>query len=740
MKKTEQRLKNTMERQVPDVLDVILSRCDTERIGTTMEKKITKRNNSLIKKVTAIAAAVALVLTAGIIAYNANWFGGKDVAPGANVEAVIAFDVNPSLEIEIDKEETVVNVNCLNDDAKKVIGEMELVNVKLDVAVNAIVGSMLKNGYLSVERNSILVSVKSGNHEKAEMLQKDISADIAAMLEAGNIEASVITQKYDDDNGKAEENNISAAKAAFIEKILAAGLNDASGNAYTYERLAAMSVNELKIILDSKEVELENVGTTGSASTNKYITEEKALEIALADAKITADYKSKTEMDYDDGMMLYEVDILHGGYEYEYEINAETGAIVGSEREQSNKNTLDKEENLPVDVFISKEGAVQAAINHAGVAEDTVKGLRTELDTDDGKAHYDIEFVSGDYEYEYEVDFNTGVVIDFEKKAVGNKGEAKPDAPANIIGEASAIEKALAHAGVDSTAATKIKCKLDEENGTYHYDVEFDVGTIEYDYEIDAVSGEILKSEKEEDKENNTATSPENVINKDEAVAKAVAHAGVDNSEKVIIKCELDKDDGKYYYDVEFKVGNVSYEYEIDAVSGKILKSEKELDDDSKESIVQTPTEKFITKDEAFSIACGDAGVKVKDVYILGCELDVENGKYYYDAEFKVGNTEYEYKINAETGEILHKSVEVDDDKPAGNVGVDTSIADISRDEAVALALSNAGTTANAVRELECELDDGRYEVSFTWNGTEYDYVIDPVSEEILHTEKAIDD
>ncbi len=672
MKKTEERLKNTMERQVPDVLDAILTRCNTERIGTTMEKKITKRNSSLVKKVTAIAAAVALVLTAGIIAYNANWFGNKNATITNSVEAVVAFDVNPSLEIEIDKNETVLKVNCLNDDAQRVVGDMKLESVQLDVAVNAIIGSMLKNGYLSVDRNSILVSVKSENSEKAELLQRSISADITAMLAAGDIEASVLTQKYDsDENGKADENKISAAKASFIEKILAAGLKDASGNAYTYERLAEMSVNELQLVLDSKNVELENVGISGNASAEKYITAEKALEIALTNAGISADYKSKVEMDFDDGMMLYEVDILHGGYEYEYEINAETGVIIDTEKEKSDKVDLpDSGANSGTTVdgdnetVYNKEGALQIALSYAGVSEADITALRTKLDTEDGVSHYDIEFIADGIEYEYEINIRTGEIIDFEKELhEGNKNDSV-SVPENVISEEAAIAKAASHAGVDVSNAT-VKCKLDSDDGRVHYDVEFKLNGIEYEYEIDAVSGEILKAEqdKESGTNNSTAAKPENLITKEEALAIAYKDAGVSESDVYIIGCELDKENGVWYYEPEFTVGKTEYDYEINAMTGAIINKSVEVENDAPTTGNGTDisASDVIGRDKAISIALGNAGVSESQARELECELDVEKGVTVYEVSFKSQGIEYEYEINAQSGDIIQATKEIDD-------------------------------------------------------------------------------
>ncbi|MBQ1934111.1 MAG: PepSY domain-containing protein, partial [Clostridia bacterium] len=43
-------------------------------------------------------------------------------------------------------------------------------------------------------------------------------------------------------------------------------------------------------------------------------------------------------------------------------------------------------------------------------------------------------------------------------------------------------------------------------------------------------------------------------------------------------KTELDKDDGKYVYEVSFKKDGVEYDYEIDAASGKIIEFDSEKD------------------------------------------------------------------------------------------------------------------------------------------------------------------
>lgn len=67
------------------------------------------------------------------------------------------------------------------------------------------------------------------------------------------------------------------------------------------------------------------------------------------------------------------------------------------------------------------------------------------------------------------------------------------------IGRQAAIRTALAHAGFGEQDVRKLKCELDREDGIMVYEIEFEKGGFEYDYEINACSGAILKSKKEHD-------------------------------------------------------------------------------------------------------------------------------------------------------------------------------------------------------------------------------------------------
>lgn len=68
---------------------------------------------------------------------------------------------------------------------------------------------------------------------------------------------------------------------------------------------------------------------------------------------------------------------------------------------------------------------------------------------------------------------------------------------ANIISSDDAKSVSLAHAGIAAENAVMYKSKLDRDDGKRVYEIEFYAGEYEYDYEIDAQSGEILKFDKE---------------------------------------------------------------------------------------------------------------------------------------------------------------------------------------------------------------------------------------------------
>lgn len=157
-------------------------------------------------------------------------------------------------------------------------------------------------------------------------------------------------------------------------------------------------------------------------------------------------------------------------------------------------------------------------------------------------------------------------------------------------------------------------------------------------------------------------------IGEDAAKTTALTRAGLAESDVEAIRVRLDYDDGRAEYDVEFwlrtDTGAAEYDYEIDALTGEVLAFDYDAEDYDAAQAAQTPpaaSGAAITAEEAKQIALEHAGVNEADIRALELETDRDDGRTVYEFSWKVGWTEYDYDIDAATGEILSFSQETDD-------------------------------------------------------------------------------
>lgn len=147
--------------------------------------------------------------------------------------------------------------------------------------------------------------------------------------------------------------------------------------------------------------------------------------------------------------------------------------------------------------------AKKIALKDAGLKESKVTFVTAKADYDDGRKVYDVEFYYDDVEYDYEIDAKTGKIVDFDKDFEGKKTVAKEETKKTTstteITAEKAKEIALKHAGLKESEVTRLKAERDRDDGIVKYDIEFEKGRMEYDYEINAETGKILKAEKEYD-------------------------------------------------------------------------------------------------------------------------------------------------------------------------------------------------------------------------------------------------
>ena len=321
-KNIEKKLNTIFSNSVPDAIDSILTKCEIKK--GFENKNMIKENNNKFKFYKLVMPLVLVVASLfGLIYYDKTY----------KADSIINFDVNPSVELKINKNEKVIKASALNVDGKKIIDGMDFEQVKLDVAVNALIGSMLKHGYITTSENSILVSVKNENLKKADKIKDSITIKINEILNESQINGSILSQSFD--KTAEVKSEISEGKTKLINDILAIKLTDKNGNLYTFDTLSKLSINELDLLLTEKDAKLNDVKKTGSVSKDDYIGKEKAKQIAFENAKVNSTKARDIEIDFDyeNGKMIYEIDFSFGNKEYEYDIDAKTGKIINKEIE-----------------------------------------------------------------------------------------------------------------------------------------------------------------------------------------------------------------------------------------------------------------------------------------------------------------------------------------------------------------------------------------------------------------------
>ena len=399
--KMEQRLAAALEKTAPDDVNGVLSRCEARK-GTVISMTTKKTANR--KWATLVAACLAVMLLCG---------GGVFYQWAHAVASVVSLDVNPSIELKVSRNEKVLVCTPLNEDAKAILADMsngaDLKGAKLDVAVNAIVGSLARNGYLDSISSAIMISVEDKDAARAEKLQRELTSTVDGVLQTSEAKAAVLTQTLTQDAAReqqARENSISTGKAALVNRVLA--INPA----LKFDALAKLSVEELKDLAEAGAPAMP-IGT------------DKAMDIAgAAFAKASTAKMAYSEVDpeLDESIAHYEVEIRsQSGEEFEYKIDAYTGAILESKREAADGSEIPmvQPSNPAASGDIGHAKAKSIALNHAGVSESKAYDMEIELDDEDGTLVYEVEFKFGGMEYSYEINAATGAILKHEAELDG---------------------------------------------------------------------------------------------------------------------------------------------------------------------------------------------------------------------------------------------------------------------------------------------------------------------------------
>lgn len=271
----------------------------------------------------------------------------------------------------------------------------------------------------------------------------------------------------------------------------------------------------------------------------------------------------------------------------------------------------------------------------------------------------------------------------------------------------------LENADISEENVRFVRVHLDTDDAGSKYDIEFISEDAQYDYVVNAVTGEII-SMNCENREYNIATVPAEVtqavdaqsmelqnhvvqtgntqsgsagtqaaggtrnaethstdtqtgadaqyIGVEAAKQAALDHAGLSAGEVRFVHAHLEFDDGRWQYDVEFHKGTTEYDYDIDALTGAVLSydADAEYFQHAGDNINDITEREVITQERAKQLALEYAGLSEADVLHLKCEFDYDDGRSEYEIEWKVGNMEYSCDVDAHTGAILSFEKELD--------------------------------------------------------------------------------
>ena len=390
----EKELQEAVQNLIPnDLFTRITAELDSKEEGAKMEKVLVRRIESkrsslgLKTVMQLVAACVALVLVVGgIFYYRGNLM----------VDSLVDLDVNPGIELLTNQKNRVLEAYATNGDGDKVLSGMDLQNVDLQVALNAIVGSMVQQGYMTKDTKGVLVTVQNKDQKKADNLRKLVVKEMEIALSTEDMNAAVFHQVISGQNNNASafarKNNISLGKAVFV-------LNLANkARSLDAKELAKMKISEIAKLVADKNIDIRDI--------IEYDSDDSLWE-NIADAI----------EDINEGDDDYIVVTTQQGSTQAVQVQpTETQAAVQTQA-QTQAATQTQPQTQPqthaqtqpqtkqqtqaqAPQRISADKAKAIAFGHAGVSAGQVRELSVEYD-DDGV--YEIDFKVGNKEYDYEI-------------------------------------------------------------------------------------------------------------------------------------------------------------------------------------------------------------------------------------------------------------------------------------------------------------------------------------------------
>ena len=392
----EKELQEAVQNLIPnDLFTRITAELDSKEEGAKMEKVLVsrienKRTSLGLKTVLQlVAACVALVLVVGgIFYYRGNLM----------VDSLVDLDVNPGIELLTNQKNRVLEAYATNGDGDKVLSGMDLHHVDLQVALNAIVGSMVQQGYMTKDTKGVLVTVQNKDQKKADNLRKLVVKEMEIALSTEDMNAAVFHQVISSQNNNASafarKNNISLGKAVFV-------LNLANkARSLDAKELAKMKISEIAKLVADKNIDIRDI--------IEYDSDDSLWEnIADAIEDINEgddDYIVATTQQ--ESTQAVQVQPTETKAVAQTETQAATQTQPQTHAQTQPQTKLQTNAQPQTGGRISADKAKAIAFGHAGVSAGQIRELSVEYD--DGV--YEVDFKVGNTEYDYEIGATDGFI------------------------------------------------------------------------------------------------------------------------------------------------------------------------------------------------------------------------------------------------------------------------------------------------------------------------------------------
>lgn len=262
-------------------------------------------------------------------------------------------------------------------------------------------------------------------------------------------------------------------------------------------------------------------GGTGGTAAAGDVTETEAASIAMEHAGVKEDdaLSLRVSQEEEDGVAVYDVEFATADRRYHCDVVRSSGEVLNfsynavtsgddqaddgaaaqtsgtqessaSAAQTDDASAADAQQSTASSGAIDEAQARSIALEHAGVAESDAKFYRVERDNDDGRAVYEVEFYSGNTEYDYEISAETGEILSYDSDIEGWAAQS-----GNAEGSAVTLEqaRALVAERIPGVSADSVQIEQERDDGRTVYEGEVYYDRTEYEFEIDASTGSFIK-------------------------------------------------------------------------------------------------------------------------------------------------------------------------------------------------------------------------------------------------------